>query len=95
MATLSPPTSCSNVAVTPNLIDMGSAIDYRNPPRDRECTPLYAAPEVLENREATPRSDLASVGYVLIELLSGTNTVCTENEDARPFAGQTGIAGSD
>lgn len=53
------------------LIDMGSAIDYRNPPRDRECTPLYAAPEVLENREATPRSDLASVGYVLIELLSG------------------------
>lgn len=55
------------------LIDMGSAIDYRNPPRDRECTPLYAAPEVLENREATPRSDLASVGYVLIELLSGTS----------------------
>ncbi len=55
------------------LIDMGSAIDYRNPPRDRECTPLYAAPEVLENREATPRSDLASVGYVLIELLSGRN----------------------
>lgn len=53
------------------LIDMGSAIEYRSPPRDRECTPLYAAPEVLENREATPRSDLASVGYVLIELLSG------------------------
>ncbi|WP_145178005.1 serine/threonine-protein kinase [Rubripirellula lacrimiformis] len=53
------------------LIDMGSAIDYRNPPRDRDCTPMYAAPEVLENREATPRSDLASVGYVLIELLSG------------------------
>jgi serine/threonine-protein kinase len=61
------------------LIDMGSAIDYRNPPRDRECTPLYAAPEVLEDREATPRSDLASVGYVLIELLSGIN----------PFTGQT------
>jgi serine/threonine-protein kinase len=55
------------------LIDMGSAIDYRNPPRDRECTPLYAAPEVLEERDATPRSDLASVGYVLIELLSGMN----------------------
>lgn len=55
------------------LIDMGSAFDYRNPPRDRECTPLYAAPEVLENQESTPRSDLASVGYVLIELLSGVN----------------------
>jgi serine/threonine protein kinase len=55
------------------LIDMGSAIDYQNPPRDRECTPVYAAPEVLEDRESTPRSDLASVGYVLIELLSGMN----------------------
>lgn len=61
------------------LIDMGSAFDYSNPPRDRECTPLYAAPEVLENYESTPRSDLASVGYVLIELLSGMN----------PFAGHT------
>ena len=37
------------------LIDMGSAIDYRNPPRDRECTPMYAAPEVLEDRVSTPR----------------------------------------
>lgn len=55
------------------VIDMGSAIDYQNPPRDRECTPLYAAPEVLEDRICTPRSDLASVGYVLIELLSGLN----------------------
>jgi serine/threonine-protein kinase len=57
------------------LIDMGSAIDYHNPPRDRECTPLYAAPEVLEDRVSTPRSDLASVGYVLIELLSGINPI--------------------
>lgn len=55
------------------LIDMGSAFDYREPPRDRDCTPLYAAPEVLENQQSTPRSDLASVGYVLIELLSGSN----------------------
>jgi serine/threonine-protein kinase len=34
-------------------------------------TPAYAAPEVLENAPISPRSDLASVGYVLIELLSG------------------------
>lgn len=53
------------------LIDIGSAFDFRNPPRDRDCTPVYAAPEVLENHEASPRSDLASVGYLLIELLSG------------------------
>jgi serine/threonine-protein kinase len=59
------------------LIDMGSAIYFDNPPRERDCTPLYAALEVLENRPATPRSDLASLGYVLVELLSGAN----------PFAG--------
>jgi len=57
------------------LIDMGSAIDFNHPPRDRECTPLYAAPEVLEGLDSTPSSDLASVGYVLIELLSGTNPI--------------------
>ncbi|MEM6469947.1 MAG: serine/threonine-protein kinase [Planctomycetota bacterium] len=55
------------------LIDLGSAIEFQNPPRERECTPMYAAPEVLENSPASPRSDLASVGYVLIELLSGRN----------------------
>jgi len=63
------------------LIDMGSAFDYTDPPRDCECTPIYAAPEVLENNQVTPRSDLASVGYVLIELLSGTS----------PFAGKESL----
>jgi serine/threonine-protein kinase len=53
------------------LIDIGSAFDFRDPPHDRDCTPVYAAPEVLEHNKATPRSDLASMGYVLIELLSG------------------------
>lgn len=53
------------------LIDIGSAFDFRNPPHDRDCTPMYAAPEVLENNDATPRSDLASLGYVLIEMLGG------------------------
>lgn len=55
------------------LIDMGSAIDFKNPPKDRECTPMYAPPEVLEKRMVSPQSDLASLGYVLVELLSGTN----------------------
>jgi serine/threonine-protein kinase len=55
------------------LIDMGSAMDFLNPPKERECTPMYAAPEVLKNRNSSPRSDLASVGYVLLELLSGMN----------------------
>lgn len=53
------------------IVDIGSAYDLDDPPPQRSCTPAYAAPEVLENREASPRSDLASLGYVLIELLSG------------------------
>ncbi len=40
-------------------------------PARRTVTPTYAAPEVLEGGESSPRSDLASLGYVLIEMLSG------------------------
>jgi serine/threonine-protein kinase len=53
------------------IVDIGSAFELRDPPRARTCTLAYAAPEVLENRETTQRSDLCSLGYVLIELLSG------------------------
>lgn len=53
------------------IVDIGSAFELDNPPPQRTCTPAYAAPEVLEGAASTPRSDLASLGYVLIELLSG------------------------
>ncbi|MDA7978602.1 MAG: serine/threonine protein kinase [Pirellulales bacterium] len=53
------------------LIDIGSAVDLEELPRARGCTPKYAAPEVLEGRDISPRSDLCSLGYVLIEALSG------------------------
>jgi eukaryotic-like serine/threonine-protein kinase len=53
------------------IIDIGSAMALDDMPPNRTCTPAYAAPEVLEGRENTPRSDLASLGYVLIEMLSG------------------------
>ena len=53
------------------IIDIGSAMDLNNMPHEKTCTPQYAAPEVLDREEVTPRSDLASVGYVLIELLAG------------------------
>lgn len=53
------------------IVDIGSAFEMAAPPPTRTCTPAYAAPEVLEGSECTPRSDLASLGYVLIELLSG------------------------
>jgi serine/threonine-protein kinase len=59
------------------IVDIGSAIDLNDPPAHRTCTPSYAAPEVLEGAIYTPRSDLASLGYVLIEMLAGKS----------PFAG--------
>ena len=61
------------------MIDIGSAFELTNLPVQRTCTPAYAAPEVLEGGECTPRSDLASLGYVLIEMLAGK----------QPFAGLT------
>jgi len=64
------------------IIDIGSAFDMEKPPCRRSCTPTYAAPEVLEGNESSPRSDLCSLGYVLIEMLSGTP----------PFIGQTTYA---
>ncbi len=63
------------------IVDIGSAFEVENPPARRTCTPTYAAPEVLEGSECTPRSDLASLGYVLIEMLAGKP----------PFAGLTGF----
>ncbi len=65
----------SNIMVkrtgNPKIVDMGSALDLNNMPEQRTCTPQYAAPEMLERNEFTPRSDLASLGYVLIEILAG------------------------
>ncbi|MEJ7743522.1 MAG: serine/threonine-protein kinase [Nocardioidaceae bacterium] len=45
-------------------------------------TPHYVAPEVAEGREATPASDIYSLGVVLYECLAGS----------RPFTGDTPIA---
>ncbi len=53
------------------IIDIGSAMDLNNMPQQKTCTPQYAAPEVLDREEVSPRSDLASLGYVLVELLAG------------------------
>jgi serine/threonine-protein kinase len=53
------------------IIDIGSALSLSDMPKTKTCTPQYAAPEMLDREEVTPRSDLASVGYVLVELLAG------------------------
>jgi serine/threonine-protein kinase len=53
------------------LIDIGSAFEVARPPAGRSFTPGYAAPEVHGGAAPTLRSDLASLGYVLVEMLSG------------------------
>ncbi|HTQ38713.1 MAG TPA: serine/threonine-protein kinase [Pirellulales bacterium] len=53
------------------IVDIGSAFALDALPPRRTCTPTYAAPEVLEGSECSPRADLASLGYVLVEMLSG------------------------
>jgi serine/threonine-protein kinase len=53
------------------IIDLGAAFDTSAPPPRLACTPSYAAVEVLEGETPSPHSDLASLGYVLIELLAG------------------------
>lgn len=53
------------------IIDIGAAFAVEDAPPRRTCTPSYAAPELLEAGECTSRSDLASLGYMLIEMLAG------------------------
>jgi len=53
------------------VIDIGSAIDLNAAAARRMWSPVYAAPEVLEGGENSPQADLASLGYILIEMLSG------------------------
>ncbi len=57
---------------TAKLIDIGAAFELSDAPPRPTCTPSYAAPEVLEGNVGTPQSDLASLGYALVEMLSGT-----------------------
>ncbi len=59
------------------LIDIGSAFWVGQPPAGQPCTLEYASLEVLAGSRATPQSDLASLGYMLLEMLTGS----------KPFAG--------
>jgi serine/threonine-protein kinase len=65
---------------TAKLIDIGSAFEIENRPPNRPYTLTYASPEVLEGKEATPQSDIASLGYVLIEMLSGRRLFSSNSE---------------
>jgi serine/threonine protein kinase len=56
---------------TAKVIDIGSALDAEAAAGRRVWSPAYAAPEVLDGDPVTPRADLASLGYVLVEMLAG------------------------
>ncbi len=56
---------------TCKLIDFGSAFHVDDLPLRPTWTPRYAAVEVLQGAVPTPVSDLASLGYVFVEMLSG------------------------
>lgn len=53
------------------LIDFGCAFEIDDQAAPRACTPRYAAVELLMGGKCSPVSDLASLGYCLVELLSG------------------------
>lgn len=54
------------------LVDFGTTVDMHNPGVRIAWTPAYAAPEVLDGALNSPQSDLASLGYVFVEMLSGS-----------------------
>ncbi len=53
------------------LIDFGSAFDVEDPPAIQTWTPRYAAAELLDGANHSTASDLASLGYVFFEMISG------------------------
>jgi tRNA A-37 threonylcarbamoyl transferase component Bud32 len=53
------------------LMDFGAGRDERTAAGDLIGTPLYMAPEVLEGSQASPRSDVYSVGVLLFYLVTG------------------------
>ncbi len=64
------------------VIDFGFAFEIDDQTAPRACTPRYAAVEVLRGAVSSPVSDLASLGYVLVDLLCGMS----------PFAGMQRFA---
>jgi len=53
------------------IIDLGSAFRQDAYPSRPTWTKRYAAVEVLKRSRHTPQSDIASLGYVLLEILTG------------------------
>ena len=69
---LKPSNIMLNRAGRAKVIDVGSASLAEATSRSRTFTPGYSAPEVLQGRsQVEPSSDIASLGYVALEMLFG------------------------
>ena len=73
------------------LVDIGTAYEWGHGARPRTCTPAYAAPEILDGSEGSPRSDLASLGYVLLEMLAGAPPFAGVNDSEALLSAKRGV----
>lgn len=67
---------------TPRVMDFGIAARVDSPDDSAEeysGTPAYMAPEYIERRECSERSDVFAAGLVLYEMLSGRRAVAGDN----------------
>lgn len=74
------------------VVDVGSA-HAQGSPDAPVCTPVYAAPEILEGGGGSPQSDLASLGYVLIEMLAGKPPFAGTNDHSTLAAEKRALPG--
>ena len=85
-----------NQAGAPRLLDFGIAklLDPETGERGEESTvtgvramtPAYASPEQLRGKPATVRSDVYSLGVILLELVTGRRTLAIEETGGAPAA---------
>ncbi|MDP3538902.1 MAG: protein kinase [Azonexus sp.] len=67
---------------TPRVMDFGIATRVDSPNDDAEeytGTPAYMAPEYIEHRQNSERSDIFSAGLILFEMLAGRRAVEGDN----------------
>jgi serine/threonine protein kinase len=75
------------------IIDIGSATRAGKPQARRMWSPVYAAPEVIRGADNTPKSDLCSLGYILIEMLIGECPFAGLNTLDQLFEAKTTLEG--
>jgi serine/threonine-protein kinase len=68
---LKPSNIMLKVSGTKKIIDIDSSCVVHETPTLMRGTPYYMAPEQLQKRTIELRSDIASLGYILIEMLTG------------------------